>query len=937
MTKSDRPDTAPLTPAEDWLRIHHSEIPTEGGAGAPVERKTSASLRDETPEVPNYEILDELGRGGMSVVYLAEDRRLQRRVAIKVLLDRQLARRDDLVRFEAEARTLARLQHPNIVQVYEIGMHQGLLYCVLEYASGGSLDWYLRGRPQLPRLAAQVAVVLAEAMQAAHDQGIIHRDLKPSNVLVARKTDGPAQTIAGLSHRSLDRIALPDGLKISDFGLAKQLDRASDLTKDGMIVGTPNYMSPEQAAGRNDLTGKHSDVYALGAILYEMLTGRPPFVGPTAVETIMLVQTTDPLPPRTLQPKVPRDLETICLKALRKVPAERYASAADLAADLRRWLEGRPILARPTSRGERFVRWCRRNPAVAGLSATLLLTLLVALAVVTVLYLLADRRRLIAETAQAEAVQARIAAEKAQRQERANAERLDAFRTFLQDDFFGQFDPDQLGSEAKMRDALLRAIERIGPRFANQPELEAYVRDQIGYRLFAMSLYKEAHAQQRRAWELYQKVLGQDHPDTLHIRRNLAETLTASGQYDEAEQLLRAVLADWERLQGADSLQATKTLASLGRLEQQRGRFAEAEGLYHRAWRNMAKLKGDHDESTLILLNNLANVQMSLNKFADAERHLRDALAGFRALEGNKKETKDIYVAGISTNLSLLLMHLGRADEALPMLEDAVRIYRTREGERSAATLTVLECYAGCLQSLNRWAEAEQVLKEVLARRLELFGNSHPDVWRTRLNLASVLEANGLLSEAEHELRTVQAESKKKLGPNHAEVLVCEFVLARLLIHREQIAEAESLFADLTPRLETVFGRSHPYYVNTVLNRAKCLLVLRQHALAEQLLREIIRQFDDKPPNPPFSLHRAQSLLGKVLLDQNRLAEAEAFVLPSAHSLFDEKKAPIDYRLEAVGFAMEWCQRRGDADQADFWKTRKQTLLSVKEKSSSPP
>lgn len=936
LTKANRPDTAPLTPSLDWLQIQHSEISPEIGPTLPVERTALAGSTEETPQLPHYKILDELGRGGMSVVYLAEDQRLQRQVAIKVLMDRQLARRDDLARFEAEARTLARLQHPNIVQVYEIGTHQGLLYCVLEYASGGSLDWYLRGRPQLPRLAAQVAVVLADAMQAAHEQGIIHRDLKPSNVLVAKKTSESASVIPATSSRSLDRIALPEGLKISDFGLAKQMDRASDLTKTGMIIGTPNYMSPEQAAGRHDLTDHLCDVYALGAILYEMLTGRPPFVGPTAVETIMLVQTTDPLPPRTLQPKVPRDLETICLKALRKVPAERYASAADLAADLRRWLEGRPILARPTSRWERFVRWCRRNPAVAGLSATLLVTLLVALAVVTVLYLLADQRRQVAEKAQAEAVQARDVAEKAQERERSNAERLEAFRTFLQDDFFSQVDSRQLGPEAKMRDALLRAIERIGPRFVNQPELEAYVRDQIGYRLFAMSLYREAQAQQRRAWELYQKVLGPDHSDTLHIRRNLADTLTALGEYDEAEQLLRAVLTDWERLQGAEGLQTTKTLASLAKLVQKRGRPAEAETLYHRAWQNMAKLKGEKDEFTLILQNNLANVQASLSKFADAERHLRQALAGFRAMESVKKETGDLYVAGISMNLAMLLLHLGRAEEALPILEDAVRIYRAKEGERSAATLTVMEGYAGCLQALKRWDDAEQVLKTVLAHRLDLFGPSHIDVWRTRHNLAGVLEARGLLSEAEQEMRTVLAESRKKLGPTHIEVLDSEYLLACLLVRRKLRAEAESLFADLMPRLETALGKSHVYYVNTVLNRANCLIELRRPATAEQLLRELIQQFDGEPPSAPFYLHRARSLLGKALLDQNQLTQAEAFVLPSAQALWADEKAPIDYRKEAVDFAIEWCERRGDLDQANSWKKHRQTLTTQKT-SPSPP
>jgi hypothetical protein len=293
---------------------------------------------------PNgYEILAELGRGGMGVVYQARQTALRRIVALKMILGGGHASAGDLQRFGTEAESIARLQHPHIVQIHEVGEHGGLPYFSLEFCGGGSLEKRLAGTPLAPLQAAGVVEKLAQAMQAAHDKGVIHRDLKPANVLLAE--DGTP--------------------KITDFGLAKKLDEAGK-TQAGSVMGTPSYMAPEQACGSIDI-GPATDIYALGAILYEMLTGRPPFRASTPVDTILQVIHEEPAGPRQLQSKVPRDLETICLKCLQKEPHKRYASAAALADDLARFRSDRPILARPVGRVERTWRWCRRNPVVAGL------------------------------------------------------------------------------------------------------------------------------------------------------------------------------------------------------------------------------------------------------------------------------------------------------------------------------------------------------------------------------------------------------------------------------------------------------------------------------------------------------------------------------------------------------------------------------------------
>jgi serine/threonine-protein kinase len=335
------------------------------------------------PELPGYEVLGPLGRGGMGVVYRARQMRLKRQVALKRLYhgdDRSLAR----ARGEAEA--LARLQHPGIVQIHEIVEHQGVAYLALELVEGGPLRAKLQGKPQAPRESAELVAALARAIHHAHLQGVVHRDLKPANVLLAGAGGlaVPDSTSSfGDNKDPIKTKAAREGLaglvpKITDFGVAKQLAGPSE-TRDGDVLGTPSYMSPEQAAGQAADVGPTTDVYSLGVILYEMLTGRAPLLGPSAVDTLILVRTQEPVPPRSLQPRIPRDLETICLKCLEKEPRRRYASAAELADDLGRFLEGRPIHARPTGPAERAWRWCCRHPREAVLGAVAVAGLLLAL------------------------------------------------------------------------------------------------------------------------------------------------------------------------------------------------------------------------------------------------------------------------------------------------------------------------------------------------------------------------------------------------------------------------------------------------------------------------------------------------------------------------------------------------------------------------------
>lgn len=291
----------------------------------------------------DYELLEEIARGGMGVVYKAKQMNLNRTVALKMILAGQFAREEDVLRFHTEAEAAASLDHPGIVPIFEIGEHAGQHYFSMGYIEGESLAQKVAGGPLPPREAADLVRQVCDAMAYAHERGVIHRDLKPANVLID-----------------------PNGRpKVTDFGLAKRTDADSNLTGTGQILGTPAYMPPEQASGSIDQLGPLADIYSLGAILYCLLTGRPPFQAANPMDTLAQVLAHEPVAPRALNSEVPRDLETICLKCLSKEPRKRYASALSTSADLNRFLNGEPIQARPVGRLERSWRWCQRNRAVA--------------------------------------------------------------------------------------------------------------------------------------------------------------------------------------------------------------------------------------------------------------------------------------------------------------------------------------------------------------------------------------------------------------------------------------------------------------------------------------------------------------------------------------------------------------------------------------------
>ena len=542
-----------------------SKTPPLRPAERPVESDGHVIL-----EVPGYEILEELGRGGMGVVYKARQLSLKRLVALKMIRAAETAEPHELARFKAEAEAAAQLQHPNIVQIYEIGEFKGQPYFSLEYVDGGSLSERLRLDLPTPKQAAALLRTVAEGIHFAHVKGIIHRDLKPANILLkddsAGMKNGEDQKDEGGTMKDEKRQVTghssfklqPSSVKITDFGLAKQLAGDSGRTSIGTVVGSPSYMPPEQAKGQIDRISPRSDVYSLGAILYEMLTGRPPFRAATAVETMAQVASEEPMAPSRLQPRLPRDLETICLKCLQKDPNKRYASAKSLAADLQRFLGGEPITARPISTVERGWRWCRRNPAVAVLAAGLVVVVVASFVLLSLLYWRAESQRKLAEANEAKAEsQRRLAADneaKARKEERIAAGRLadNANNVALFMYQSGQFSQAESGyRQAIALRSKLAAEEPAEPEHRRQ---HAAALINLANVLKDTGRSADAETASREALALLDQLI-RDKPNDPQTRRalaaclnNWANQLTEEGRFDEAKTSFNRALDLQEKL-----------------------------------------------------------------------------------------------------------------------------------------------------------------------------------------------------------------------------------------------------------------------------------------------------------------------------------------------------------------------------------------------------
>jgi serine/threonine-protein kinase len=687
------------------------------------------------PPIAGYEILGELGRGGMGVVYRAWQRRLNRAVALKMILAGAHAAPATLARFRTEAEAAARLQHPHIVPIFEVGEHAGMPFAVLELVDGGTLAARLTGTPMPVRQAAELAATLARALDHAHHRGVIHRDLKPGNILLT--TDGTP--------------------KVADFGLAKLIvGGGASPTQTGEVLGTPSYMAPEQAGSQSGI-GPAADLYALGAILYELLTGRPPFKAETPQETIRQVVSAEPVAPSRLRPKLPRDLETICLKCLEKEPARRYSSAAALAEDLRRFLDGEPIRARPVSPPGRAWRWGRRHP-VEALSMMAVAALLAAVAIGATVS--SRRERQLRHRAEQNLTLARQVVEEMYNQV---AEQLE----------------NQPGMDSYQRQILEKAL-RFYDGFALPQSRQPAMRHDAANASLRAGLIRARLGRMETAEAAYRRALTElatlvdENPANSEFRRSLASTFNAlgghcdvTGRHAEAEAAYQQALTLWDRLVRQHPavaeyrLDQAITYHNLGNLHYRAGRSAETKRAYQRAVEIKEALVRENlrvEKYRLSLassLQGLGNVYDDAHQAADAERLYRREVALLEELSRDDPGV-DKYrsqLADAYHDLAILWSWNGHPDEALRHFGRALEIIE-RLAQAHPAVVDYREFLALYCTDLGRFqyeiGRREEGLRHLLraASTYEALVRDHSEVPIFRGNLAWCLSYLGQLYNA---------------------------------------------------------------------------------------------------------------------------------------------------------------------------------------------
>lgn len=659
-----------------------------------IEQQSIDEKQEPPPEVPGYELLEELGRGGMAVVFRARQLKPQRLVALKILHHPTSGDASWVARFRTEAEAVAQLEHPNIVRMYEVGEAQRVSYLALEFVDGGNLAARLQGQTQEPRWTAEMIATLARAMQFAHQRGVIHRDLKPANILLQVPAD-----------------AMPVVPKITDFGLAKRLDDDGQQTRTGDILGTPSYMAPEQATGVTRNIGPACDVHALGVILYEMLTGRQPYRGADVMETLRLVATADPIPPRRLDANIPRDLETICLKCLEKRPRQRYASAAELAAELQRFLNNETIRTRPAGALEKTYKWSQRHPATAlALAVVFFVPLLIAIG------LLSHNARISQELART-----------AQQRNRAEANLLETQESI---------------------DHLLREIQT--GQLSNLPRSAPVRREMLEW---AIGLCQQLRVQNPDNARLQLQSIRATR-QTADLQRLLGRFAEAEEDYGQAIRQL-SLLVDEQPREPPLVRELAAAHNNAGLLAEQMGRTAVAEKAYRRAldlWLRLGEAAPSDDvqQAHAATLSNLGRLLVQFGRTTDAEQCFEKAIELQASLVKEKPDDaqRRFALATSRINYGNLRLASGRFRVACGLIEPAqvelseLTKLKPENVEFQAALAAVENNLAAAAIALQQPQAAEQAYGRAIDRFGSLVRDFPTDVTfreqlaTTQLNLA---------------------------------------------------------------------------------------------------------------------------------------------------------------------------------------------------------
>jgi eukaryotic-like serine/threonine-protein kinase len=716
---------------------------------------------------------------------------------------------------------------------------------------------------QYHRSVTRIGLQVADALAYAHQQGVLHRDIKPSNLLL---------DAAG-------------NVWITDFGLAK-VEGSDGPTRTGDIVGTLRYMAPERFDGWSD---RRSDVYSLGATLYELLTLSPLFGDLQQLELVEKVLHDEPRRPRELVPRIPRDLETVVLRALAKEPGDRYPSAEALGEDLRRFLEDRPILSRRSTAPERLWRWCRRNRVLAG-AIVVAATATVLLAIGAIVAAWTFRAQRDAEALQRQAAEDQrnraVKAEQAARDEEARTRRSEAetrsVLEFFENKVLAAARPRELdgglGIEATIGAAVNAAEPDVGKAFADQPTAEASIRGTLG--------------------ETY---------------RYLGKPNLAIRQHERALALRRRVL-------GPADLMTLQSAHDLAMAYQAAGRFKEALGLFEETLRGRDAILGPDHPKTLTAMDGIAQSYQDLGRPGEALPLLKKALEGRRAALG--PDHRDTLSS--MNNLAMALWESGQRDDAIPLADEALQRFRSTLGPAHPETLVAMSNLGGLYRSAGRLDEALPLLKAVLAGNQARLGPDHPNTLVSMNNLAMTLRDRGRLDEALPLLEETVRLRKEKLGMDHLQTLTAMNNLALAYGEAGRRAASVSLHEETLGLRKAKLGPDHPHTLQSINSLSRAYLV-DQPARAEPILREALA-IREKKLAEAWDTFDCRSLLGASLLGQGRYVDAEPYLLAGYSGLkAQEARIPAASRkrvTEAAARIVALYDTWGRKDQADEWRKR---------------
>lgn len=895
---------APMTPISEASSQNDPEATRSTTAGTP----TSMGLR--------FRILRPHAKGGLGAVYVAHDEELHREVALKEIQGRHADDPKSRSRFVLEAEITGGLEHPGIVPVYGLGQYaDGRPFYAMRFIRGDSLKEAIERFHRLDQTARDTGeqtvefrkllqrfIDVCNAIAYAHSRGVLHRDLKPGNIMLGKYGEtlvvdwGLAKPV---SQRDENRSAEEPPLQPASAS-------GSAETLPGSALGTPQYMSPEQAAGRLDLLGPASDVYSLGATLYCLLTGRTPFPDSDVVAVLQKVQRGDFPPPRQVKRGVPPPLEAICLKAMSLKAEQRYESPRELANEVEHWLADEPVMAHREPIRARLGRWGRRHKTLLTASAVLLITAVIAL---TAGLVLLGRK-------QAEVVQERNSAQQARDQ-------AEALTKFYEDHVLAVARPKGwaggAGKDVTLKEALDQATASIDGALGEQPDLEAAVRHTLGMTYWYLGRFDAAGPQLEKSYALRLDRLGADHPATLASLHDLAMQRWKQGNNQEAVELGRQALEARQRVLGSEHKETLWTALNLGIFLNQVGEVKESEALLLRTVEDCKRILGPEHHHTLYGQNDLAIAFWNTGKRAEAAAlHRQTMEARRRSLGADHPDT-----LRSMDNLADCLQHLGKLEEAEALCRQALEARRRVLGDDHLETFWSLNNLAGIQKAQKKLDEAEASYRKILADKRRVFGAEHNETLLAQQNLAFFFWIEGRKKEAEDLYRECFEVQHRTLGPDHPRTVAVLHWVTYILTDRGQAAEAEKLYTSLLIAQRKSLKSDSLDLAATLIGLGAAMTNNGHAAQAEPLLRECVAIREKQLAKDHWQIFAARVTLGQALTLQEKFNDAELILLNAYDGLSNTPVRRNDHIAAALDRLVELYEKWNKPERAEFYRKKR--------------